>query len=727
MPRPVEAMTDHDRSGAHDHDATDEVLESLNPGPPDADTTSVNDGIGARPRLNWNSVTDSGGDAPPRRPDDKGGFAFNLGNALSKLGLDPDVPVADRATLSGALAPLARREPAPAAPVEPEVSAELPLRQRSPERTIERTPDPVADAPLLQRRDTAATVPPAVVDEPLPRRSGSGPASAPIEPPAMHAPVEPAPAPLPARAPVQPMVEPAPAAVEPDAAPVSRSYVAQRGSVFDDVVSPSPQLPPTVVSPPANPAARHAPVSVVPPSNQVIQTPSAPVAAAPSAAPAAPTPAPVLPGAGAPLLPTLPTAVSAPSPIVAPPLDPLGSSQADIRAFRSAQIRATRQQRTGKVVGRTILVLLLIGGLIGVALMFGRDYLFPTNWDPALTPIVDEIELGRGAPFDHTVGLVRQTEADFELTVARLTTGDEWGTRVPEWRALGLATGDPTPATVSVASLDGRNAVYDASGDRIYMPDSVTPDEAATDLRLALERAYDAQFGVSTIAEPTPGSLAGVSATPTIARRAVDRFLVDPTPVTVAGWQAGEGVPAPIAYELLASDALGGPLLDAAGVDREVATFGTDLSTALAAVLDDAPRPAEAGALQVGEKSLADPVALGNDDWSLAWGMRLAPEAVDQLVAVVRADAYRPIDRNGLTCVVGVFETATAPEADVVLVHLTGWVGASPIESQATATRLSETRVQLVTCDPGPTAAPAPGSAAVVALVERQIARLGGG
>ena len=84
-------MTDHDRSGAPDHSATDEVLESLNPGPPVADTTSVNDGIGARPRLNWNSVTDSGGDAPPRRPDDKSGFAFNLGNALAKLGLDPDL------------------------------------------------------------------------------------------------------------------------------------------------------------------------------------------------------------------------------------------------------------------------------------------------------------------------------------------------------------------------------------------------------------------------------------------------------------------------------------------------------------------------------------------------------------------------------------------------------------------------------------------------------------
>jgi hypothetical protein len=358
--------------------------------------------------------------------------------------------------------------------------------------------------------------------------------------------------------------------------------------------------------------------------------------------------------------------------------------------------------------------------------MFGRDYLFPTNWDPALTPIVDEIELGRGAPFEHTVGLVRQTEADFELTIAQLTTGAEWGARVPEWRALGLATGEPTPDTVSVAALDGRTAVYDPTGDRIYMPDSVTPDEATTDLRLALERAYDAQFGVSTIAEPTPGSLAGVSATPAIARRAVDRFLVDPTPVAVTGWQPGEGVPSPIAYELLASDVLGGPLLDASGVDRDVATFATDLSTALAAVLDDAPRLAEAGALQVGEKSLADPVALGNDDWSLAWGMRLAPEAVDQLVAVVRADSYRPIDRNGLTCVVGVFETATAPESDVVLVHLTGWVGASPLESQATATRLSETRVQLVTCDPGPAAAPEPGSAAVVALVERQIARLGG-
>ena len=224
----------------------------------------MNDGIGARPRLNWNSVTDSGGDAPPRGPDDQGGFAFNLGNALAKLGLDPDVPVADRAAASSALdafPPVQRREPAaggppPGAPV---AAAGLPSRQRTtdepPAMSLPAQLEP--DLAPLQRRERADGVasgaPPLIVDEPLPRRANS----APVEPRAAERPAASYPtaeqelAPLPARAPAQPIVEPAPADIEPIADPVSRSYVAPRRSVFDDVVSPSPQLPPTVVSSPA--------------------------------------------------------------------------------------------------------------------------------------------------------------------------------------------------------------------------------------------------------------------------------------------------------------------------------------------------------------------------------------------------------------------------------------------------------------------------------------------
>ncbi len=696
-------------------DVSSEVLESLKHGGAAADENFVNEGFGARPRLDRNPTTDSGGDGAPRHADDDG-FAFNLGTALSKLGLDPHDPVAERASASpqpipepavrhsDALAPMQRREPADApTTMLGEALAGLPMRGR---------PQPAsAPASAPAPAPTAAPTPaPVFADDPLPRRgvdvapAADLPARAPAAPamtPHRHDPVEPQ------RAPDDVVAE-----------PVSRSYVAPRRSVFDDVVSPSPQLPPTVVSPPVAPAPPPPP----PPrgaTRRAIVSPATPAVAAP---PVPVAPAPVLPGAGAPLLPTLPAAAPVASPVITPQIDNT-PSQVDIRALRSAQIRASRQNNTGRVVVRTFLVLLVLGGLIGAAMMFGRDLLFPTNWDPTLTPIVDEIERSRGEPFGHTVGLVRQTQAEFDGSVVRLTIGDEWTARVPEWRALGLATGDPTPESIAAAARDSRVAIYDPATDRIYMPDTATPEAAEVDLRVALERAFDAQLGATTVAEPVTGSLAGISPTPVIARRAVDRFLVGDA-ATPATWQPTEGVPAPIEYELLASRVLGESLLDAAGVDPAATTFGTDLSTALAAILDDAPRPAEAGALQVGERSLAEPIALGNDDWSLVWGTRLPAETVGQLTTIIRGDSYRAIDRNGVTCVVGAFETATAPEADIVLAAATAWVGASPLESQATATRLSETRVQLVTCDPGATVAPAPNPQAVVALIDRQLARL---
>lgn len=775
-------MTEPERDEAPDGAGTDdvpapqplnlsEVLERFKRGQSDADEPRVNDGLGMRPRLNWNPVTDSGGEAPPKRTPDAG-FSFNLGQALAKLGLDPDAPVDVAHRPAGDDVPLdalsdlqrrlrggssdtpepatARVDPAPlgsqpptSAPEQPDAGP-APLARRVPKGTslpIDDGPSvaaPRAVAPAVQLAAQPAVQPAA---DPLPTRRVS-------EPAAEHAlPTrQPTAEPLPARGAPEPVAEQAlptrQSAHSPDAAPVtaqpvvarpepvsaepvdqSRAQPAARRSVFDDVVAPTPTLPPTVVSgPPAS-----TPRQVVPPVDQPIVpsggtvsghvgVPVVPTAAAPTTAPA-----PVLP-AGLSAMPTLPPAAAKVVPAVAPPVDN-SPPQVDIRALRSAQIRNERQQRRRHPVLRAFGILILLGALGAAALYFGRPLLFPTEWDPALTPLVDEIETERGQQFDHTVGLVQQAVGDFELTVMRLTVGDAWTARVAEWRALGLATGEPAPSALAPSLRGDRTAVYDPVTDRIYLPDDVTAADAGLDLRLALEQAFDAQLGVTPVAAPVT-ALAGVSATPVIAQRAVDRFLVDGVDGDPTLWQPTVGVPAPIEYELLASEVLGGALLDAAGIDPSTATFDLPATTEVAAALDDGATAAQPGALQVGERKLADPVAIGLDDWSLVLAQRLPVTTVEQLASMIVADSYQPIDRNGVTCVIGTLATAAPPEADVVLVELTNWVNASPIESQATATRLNDVTVQLSTCDPGPTVAITPNPDAVRLVINRQLARL---
>ena len=347
------------------------------------------------------------------------------------------------------------------------------------------------------------------------------------------------------------------------------------------------------------------------------------------------------------LLPTLPAAAPHVSPMFTPAIESAPSTP-DINAFRSAQLRASRQQRRGKMFSRTMLAMLLIGGLVAAALVFGRRYLFPTEWDQSLTPIVDDIQNERGVEFDHTVGLVKQPSADYALTTGRLVVDDAWLAQVPVWRALGLTTGEPTADGIAPAVAASRLAVYDPDADRIYLSADASPAASAADLRLALEQAYAAQHGAAESVTPDDESTAGflgVSPPQQIIDAAIDTYIAeretaslstsssgsatDATAGAVATRETGpsSALPLPIEYQLAAIDDLGEALLSSAGVDPATARFGAPYAENVGAALDDGARSTASGALQVGDRSLAPPVALGRR--RLVAGVGLTPDAVD--------------------------------------------------------------------------------------------------
>jgi hypothetical protein len=262
------------------------------------------------------------------------------------------------------------------------------------------------------------------------------------------------------------------------------------------------------------------------------------------------------------------------------------------------------------------------------------------------------------------------------------------------------------------------------------------PEAVAPHLRLALEEAFAAQQGAEDAdveAEQNTGLL-GVSPPQEILEGAVKHYLSHRETATASGPDDAPAVgagpssalPLPIEYELAAVDGLGEALLAAAGVDPSTVHFGTPYPEDLGAALDDGARPTPSGALQVGDRSLAPPAALGVDDWSLVWGSRLPQSTVDQLASILVADSFRPIDRAGVICAVAVFETANPTDTAAVLAAMQTWAAGSPAGAQTAVAQLSDTRVQLSSCDPGAEAAGVPQPGNVDALINRQLTRLAG-
>ncbi len=637
--------------------------------------------------MNWDPVADTGGSqasgaAPTGARSD---FQFDLGGALARLGLD--APTIEGLVDTHGPTDLADADDDPLPRRTPPSAADPPSMRQPP--TVQPAPDPL---PVRQPRIEPAPAPPV--------------AAAPVPPPA--------PDPLPVRRPAaehvartddplptRPVVESAPAAPAPvdqeaPAQTVASRHSTQRRSVFDEKAA-APTLPSVgTVTPAPQPAPTAQPAPALP-----AQTP--------------------LPGGA---VPTLPAVNPAPTPMVVKSIDSAPSTP-DITALRSAQLRASRNQRQGKLFGRSLLAFLLIGALIAVALVFGRAYLFPAEWDPSLTPIVDEVQQSRGSDFDDTVPLVVQEPAAYTQNMIDLTLGTGWAERLPEWRALGIAGPDVNVDSVAAQVADFRNAVYDPSTDTIYQRADVDRAVAAADLRFALESAFARQSGGSSnvdVVVATPSGFLGVSPSSEVIQQAVDRTVagvVDAVSADVGS------LPLPIGYEVRAIQSLGGPLLAGGRVDPASLQLGDQYPDAIYSLLDDNPTNTATGLLLPGDRGLADPVALGTDDWSLVWGARLPSETVDLLVEIVIADSYRPVDRDGTTCFIGVFESASEADAASVLVAMSSWAAGAPAEAAALATAIDATRVQLEGCDPGD-ATVAPDAASVEALITRQIARLSG-
>ena len=425
-------------------------------------------------------------------------------------------------------------------------------------------------------------------------------------------------------------------------------------------------------------------------------------------------------------------------PAAAPPMATMVSSTAlaHAAAARPSTAAKGRKKRKRNRFGKVVLVLFLIVGLVGAALMFGRDYLFPEDWDKDVVPAVEALQLRSGLEFTDPVPVVTLSETEYAAKVASVVFGPglsaEWQASIPRWRALGLVDGEPTLDSVNGVVSAWMPAFYDPTDGQIYRTVSGTASTTSTAaLRDALAAALIHQLAGAApapVADPN-APIAIVSPTDSLAQLAVDDFgaelVAGVTTATDPDRSAFSPLPVPLAHRLIGIDDLGAPIVESLdGVADSAAAitgFDVDVTGALDVPWTAAPVPA----LIAGDTADGDAVARGSDFWYTVLAAYLPAETAADAANSIGADLYSPAARGAQQCVYGTFTAARPDVLGVLQISAIAWAELAPTQAGASATTLPDgVTVQLVTCDPGtgPDATRTPDVAA--ALIARQVARL---
>ena len=658
----------------------DRALNALKPIAAPADTPPVVTPA-TDPRMAWDTIIDrESEDAPPATATARSAalsFQFDLGGAMTGRS-EPAAPPASPVEVPPLEVRRSAESAAPASPSAPGQAASYaptvvpPLETR---RASEPTPTPAQPEPAEQPRTPSVD---AVVAPPLDVRR----------------PVQPVPQPV---TPSEPAI-PASVPLERRATPDSRGQEAPRRTVFDDEAS----------------GAARAALHRVPTGSSIAEAAGVKVQ-----------------------LPTLPTAATAtPSAVPFEPAVAAVPTGSDFRAYRTAQQRAAKRSGQGRLIGRMLLVIVVLGGVIGASLLFGRSYLFPTEWDPALTPIVDEIQIARGSDFVEPIDLVIQTEAEYAATFAALFVPGGWEAQLPAWRALGIASGDPTIESVGASLAAARPAVFDPASESIVQLADADADDVDAALRVALEQGFEFQRDNTTSAAadeatqeaPDAEGFLGVSDHQVLVDRSLEVALGNGNALPAAesaALPAAADVPLPVAYELAAVARIGPAVAEASADAGVILAPGGDFPASVYRVFVPAGPIATLGAvLSDGEALSAPAVALSSDDWRLALGARVSPDVADAVVTALTANSYGTFDRAGTVCFASVFQFGDAASAQGGIDGIAAWVAALPVASQAVATPIDFTTLQVVGCDPGTADPIAVDARWADAVIDGQLARL---
>jgi hypothetical protein len=419
-------------------------------------------------------------------------------------------------------------------------------------------------------------------------------------------------------------------------------------------------------------------------------------------------------------LPTLPKVAPVPAHVQVPaPANAPNPSPTTIPARTATRARPKR-----RVGLKAFLVLLVLGGLVAAGLVYGRAYLFPDEWDRDLVPLVDALETTTAVEFTDAVPAERLPVAEYDVRVADALFGAGWADQVAIWRALGLASGTPDATTLGPVLRSWSPAAYDPVTKQLAALDSLggAAQAAALTDQLALvllDQVHGANLATG------PSSSIAVRAVIAHQARLTSDAASDATRPTVD--RAGvQGLPAPLAYELMARADLGRPLAEAGQLELDATDTAAvaALPEFLGDALGDATEPAAPARLASGDVVSADAVQRGRGFWYLVFGAYLPAESAAAGADSITRELLTPVNRGEQACAYATFTGANPDATNALAIVAQAWVAAAPPEAGASTAVLDDGTVQLVSCDPGPAPAILPRTGAAAELVARQVAAL---
>ncbi len=486
----------------------------------------------------------------------------------------------------------------------------------------------------------------------------------------------------------------APASVPTTEPPAPHSTPAVPAVSLAELIAPGPPPQVPVVEPAEPVTPTFQPTAPVVGSDASVGTTSVervvepePVAASVEAVPQVEAPvAPVVPApAPQPEVPSLPTNAAA------------QPSQRAARAATPVKSRKPRKDRSGSVA-KVGFFFLIVGAIASAAIIFGRPYLFPADWEQNALEFAEPIERARGVDFIEPVLLTAQPSAVHQEMVAAQLLGDP-ASSLPMWRALGLAGPDSTDdQTLNTLISDHAPVLYSTVDGQVYYDTAFTRSDRSTLISRAMATAaLDQELTFS--ADAASRSLDDAALTEAhvrqqaaiIAENATNRGSVQAADVAALAF-----LPSVLDYQLTAPIVF----VELLAPVNEVAP------NPLSGVGVSGPGPLRIAPLEqipsnssvVGDAAVGASIVTDRSFWYMSFASHLDAGTAYRMSNDLQSAGLQMVDGQNGRCAVATFNTFAGNPA--LQSDLETWVAATAPELGATVTTLPDASIQLRSCDP---------------------------
>ncbi|MFN3258849.1 MAG: hypothetical protein ACE37B_24460 [Ilumatobacter sp.] len=352
-----------------------------------------------------------------------------------------------------------------------------------------------------------------------------------------------------------------------------------------------------------------------------------------------------------------------------------------------------------------VLALIVLAGLIAGGLVFGREYLFPEEWDESARAYADDIEAIRGVDFVEPLLIVSEPTADYRARVGDELLGT-WEQSLPMWRSFGLAAGG-TDRQVLDSLIEARSpARYSRADGQVYHDAAVRPAEL--DALLTREMAIaaiDQEFRFSSrMARRTMLEAALTEAHVLQQANVIQSQSAAPAVIRPPDDSPLAFLPPVLDYQLTAPTVFAELL---AGFDDLATNPLDDIDAGGPGPLVSAPLAAAREAVPLaGESAVASPRTMDREFWYLVFATYHEPAVARRMAANLAAASLTEFSDGARSCFAATFEAASIDVLPLLAGDLAGWVTAASPALGATTGPVSQTTVELRTCDPGETFTP---------------------